>query len=66
MKLERLEEMAEEVYGQGSAISLDKEKDGWYARVWDRAGEVVLWAWSKTSMTEARDELGKRLEGETE
>lgn len=62
MRLELIEEMAEEVYGQGSVISLDKEKDGWYARIWNRAGEIVLWGWSRTSIAEARNDLGKRLE----
>jgi hypothetical protein len=62
VRLDRVEELADEVYGQGAAISLDRERGGWSARVWDRKGAEVLWTWSQVSKAEAVTELGKKLE----
>lgn len=36
--LERVERLTEQVYGKGSAVSVDREDGGWVIRCWDQKG----------------------------
>lgn len=62
--VDRLEEMIEEAFGRGSALSLDPAlapNCGWYARAWNAKGAVLLEAHG-SNRTLAVIALKKRIE----
>ena len=60
----RLEDLIDEAFGRGSALSIDQAKApncGWFARAWSAKGEVLLEAHG-ANRTLAAAALKKRIE----
>lgn len=51
--IERLEDLAEELYGPASAISIDPEVGGWRARIWNAKGYQVESVWTNAGRQRA-------------
>lgn len=60
--LEHVERLADQLYGKGSAVSVDKETKGWTVRCWDKTGKERATTGLPLAKTDALATMKRKLE----
>lgn len=60
--LGQVEILTDEVYGKGSAVSVDRETGGWVVRCWDRKGTERLSTGLPLAKHDALSTMKRRLQ----